>query len=275
MQINGRLQRIDRTVGYTVKEIMTPTDKLRCWTGEEEKRDALIKEAIEKDYTYIPVKKEGSITGLITLSQLRKKSPNRPITAKWLIAADTPILKLIQLFASRDHKKRENFLVLQESQIIGLVSPADLNQISSRGSVYLLVAHFEASLAMLIRHILKYDEKLYATAFPLHRSNYLNRAQKHQKQNSKEDIKLDLLHYVFLDDLIAIAANNGEIRELLQLPDLPTAARELDVISVRNAVSHTANIFIGSRENIDAINDTCERLIKYGGIIQEYLRSNT
>lgn len=261
---NRRLHTVDREVGYSVHEIMTPIDELMRWTGDEEERAKLLR----TDYTYFPVEQNGVITGLIHRDDLERQNPHQSLTAEWLIAADTSILHLLELFAKQEHRGRV-FLVLKSSQIVGLVAPADLNQVQARASVYLLVANFEAALADLIRRELPDEERYKRHILKKH----LKEAQKRQDQNKEDDIDLDILCYLYLDDLTAIVAGEEQLRRLFGLPDDDTAKDKLNFRIVRNPVSHPTSVFIASRNDIAEANDACERLIKFGQKIRAELEA--
>lgn len=253
MAQNG-FSEISRSIGYTVREIMTPENDLTCWDGHEETRKQALTAAGD-DITFLPVRPNGVITGIIRREELESGQAHTPLTSEWLIAADTPILELLRLFAEKPDRV---FLVLQSSQIVGLVAPADLNQIAARASVYLLSSHFEAELATLIRALLPEEEQY--VGYVTSKSN-LGIARKNQKKSRKEDIELDLLHYLNLSDLVDIVVQNSRLRELLDFTSEEAARKELDTRVVRNPVSHSANLLIADRKKLDDVNDACERLI--------------
>ena len=110
--------------GYTVLDIVTPLAQLTCWR-ENEPRDAVVAAAHANNLTFIPVLDENGVCGIISRAELDAGAAALPLTADWLLATDTRVLELIKLFAQQPQRI---FLVLQSSNIVGLVAPADLTR---------------------------------------------------------------------------------------------------------------------------------------------------
>jgi hypothetical protein len=268
---NEHTHALNRETGYTVREIMTAGEDLLFWTEDESQRAEVIHRARLSGITYIPVKRNGIIIGVITCDALEAQQSYEPLTTAWLIAADTPILRLIELFAEKSDRV---FMVLQSSDIVGLVAPSDLNKIPARASVYLLLAHFEAALTGLVRRIVGEDEVAFTPYFTAER---LGKLKKDQQDAKARDIDLPLLHYLYLFDLRTVVSKDERLYRRLGFPTRPdrSAAQEAeDAISfsaIRNPVSHLTNLLISSREDLAAVNDACERLIKYSRMIENTL----
>jgi hypothetical protein len=98
---------LGRHIGHTVLEIMTPVDELYLWADEPDA--VVLEQARAAGITYLPVQRGGQIGGLARRDELRI-AEHLPLTADWLIAADTPILHLIELFARQPERI---FLILQ------------------------------------------------------------------------------------------------------------------------------------------------------------------
>ncbi|MAS36522.1 MAG: hypothetical protein CL610_21135 [Anaerolineaceae bacterium] len=247
------LNPISRDTGYKVVDIATPASQLTCWEAGQG-HDDIVRCAIEDNLTYIPVRNEGRITGIISRKALEAGETPCNLTSDWLIATDTTILEIIELFAEQPDRV---FLVLKASNIVGLVAPADLNKIPARASVYLLIAHFEAELARLIRRILPADEDYQ----PFLTADRWQKLQTEKANAAQKDIELDLLHHMHIYDLALIARQNDQVRELLGFETASKARRALDFQSWRNRVSHPTRPLITSRAELVKLNEACHRLI--------------
>jgi hypothetical protein len=260
-------QMINRQIGYSVREIATPESAFDYWTKNSDEAK-LLERAKKEGYTYFPVKENELITGVMTVESL--KSGERdivPLTHDWLIAADTPILHLLELFAKDDTR---NFFVLSSSEIIGIVSPADLNRIPARASVYLLVAHFETLLTELVRQKIGETEEELSTYLS---EKSIEKARETRNQERKEDLELPIIRYIYLFDLVEIIKKHDELREQLGF-ESNSSVDTMKFNTVRNAVAHLNNLLINSKGDIKKINSDCDRIIKYSEKISRILDSN-
>ena len=255
-------QTVNRQIAYTALEITTPIDNLYFWPDDIIQQNQILQQAKEADITYLPVKQGDQITGLIQRDGLTA-GESIPLTADWLIAADTPILHLIELFA---HKPDRVFLVLQSSQIVGLVAPADLNKVPARASIYLLTAQFEANLAQLVRDTLQENEKILEDL--LSPKNIKKIRDEHTNAKAS-DLGLSLYYYLYLADLMTIAASHKELRKRLGFRSRSHADKELDFADIRNKVSHLTGLLLTSRADLEAINTACSKIIRLSDIINK------
>lgn len=220
----------------------------------------MLQRAKEDAVTYLPVKREGQISGLVRRDEL-SVSEVIPLTADWLIAADTPILHLIELFAETSDRV---YLVLQSSKIIGLVAPADLNKVPARASIYLLTAQFEAELAVLVRSTLQEDETLLEGLLSAENINKLR--DEHTKAKAS-DLGLSLYYYLYLADLMTIVSKHEALRKRLGLRSRSHADTELDFAELRNRVSHLTGLLLTSRDELETINSACSKIIRLSDMI--------
>jgi len=250
----SHLHGTSREIGYKVIDIATPANQLTCWEAGQSRED-ILRCARENNLTYIPVRERNRITGIIARTALEAGEEPCYLTSDWLIATDTTILELIELFA---YQPERVFLVLKASRIVGLVAPADLNKIPARASVYLLIAHFEAELARLIRRVLPADED-----YRPHLSDERwAKLQQEKTQAAKKDIELDLLHHMHIYDLTLIARQCNHVRNLLGYETASQARKALDFQNLRNRVSHPTRPLITSRGELVKLNESCQRLIE-------------
>ncbi len=244
---------MSREIGYNVIAIATPISELTCWEAGQPRAEIIDHAAIH-NLTYIPARTGDRITGMITRKALEAGDSPTSLTADWLVTTDTPILEIIQLFA---HQPEHVFLVLQSSRIVGLVAPADLNKIPARASVYLLVAHFEAELARLIRQVIPNDDD-YRPFFSAER---WARLQTEKANAASQDINLDLLHHMYISDLVLIARKHDGIRDMLGFRNSTQARKALRFKRLRDAVSHPTSPLLTARSELGKLNDNCHQLI--------------
>lgn len=251
----NQYRRLERTIGYSVFEITTPRDDLFFWTDDPIKQNQILQQAKEDDVTYLPVKQGEQIIGLVKRVELAV-GETIPLTADWLIAADTPILHLIELFAEKPDRI---FLVLQSSKIIGLVAPADLNKVPARASIYLLTAQFEDALARLVRAELNENE---TELEKLLSGDRIQTLRDEHAQTQKGDLTLSLFYHLYLADLFTIVAKHQDLRKRLGLRSRNHADCELDFADLRNRVSHLTGLLLTSRDDLQTINDVCSKIIR-------------
>lgn len=247
-------QTLNRSIGYTVREIATPFDQLYCWSADSQETGVL-ERARQDRVTYLPVREGSQIVAIARREELAI-AEILPLTADWLIAADTPILHLIELFAEKSDRL---FLVLQSSKIVGLVAPADLNKVPARASIYLLTAQFEAELAVLVRKTLQEDEQMLERL--LTADNITKIRTEHAKANAS-DIGLSLYYYLYLADLMTIVAKHEGLRKCLGLKSRSHADSQLDFADIRNKVSHLTGMLITSRDDLKILNEACSKIIR-------------
>lgn len=248
-------------IGYTVADIATPIAELSCWEGGQARAE-IAQYAVRHNLTYIPLKEAGRITGIITRDALVNGAEPWHLTSDWLIASDTPILELIQLFAEKSDRV---FLMLQASRVCGLVAPADLNKIPARATVYLLIAQFEAELARLIRTMLPRDEDMQACLS----DDRWQKLMEEKTRAAEKDIEMDLLHYMHIYDLVLIARQNDGVRQLLGFETTSQARKALDFQGLRNRVSHPARPLITARSELAKLAETCRRLVELNQRIEQ------
>lgn len=239
--------------GYTVLDIATPLAQLTCWQRGQA-RAAVVARAAAHNLTYIPVLDEGRVGGIISRAGLAAGGEALPLTVDWLLATDTPLLELIQLFAQQPQRI---FLVLQGSAIAGLVAPADLNKIPARASVYLLVAHFELELARLLRLALNGDGDFR----PFFTAARWQKLQEDRQRQARGDVELELLQMMELGDMVDIARKDERLRGLLGFASNSQCRKAMDLQGIRNRISHPTRPLIEGREDLAGLNDACERLV--------------
>jgi len=136
----------------TVKSIMTPKEEL-ITCSEDVPIDKLREEATQHHFDVIPLSQNGKIDQFYFVH----RNSIMDITRDWLISLDTTIEDLIQLFVDTN---KPAFFVIQKQEIVGIVTPADLNKIPSRMYFYNLVGELEVELVGILRDHFNMKEKL-------------------------------------------------------------------------------------------------------------------
>jgi hypothetical protein len=247
---------VSRKIGYQAAHITTPVESLLCWNKKTDVR-TVVTDARKLDLSYLPVRNNGQFNGVVNVDALERGDNNIiPLTNEWLVSHDTPILHLLSLFAL--HPDRV-FFVLESSEIRGLVTPADLNRVPSRATIYLLLALFESALVDIISREIGNDKSHLQDFLSLER---IQKRQEIQETARRKDIDLPLIHYLELTDLAMIVGKSTLLRGIFGFESRTQAEKQLSFSKIRNAVAHPANMLINSRDDLTEINEKCNRLIQ-------------
>ncbi len=257
--------------GYKASDIATPAHELLCWCEGAAIHDTL-QAALNYKITYVPVRKrtDAPISGVVTVDSLASAEPTvQPLTSDWLIAADTPILHVIELFAENADRV---FFILQSSKIMGLVAPADLNKIPSRATLYLLIAGFEHQLVDLIKHCFPNPDD-YLRHLSAER---LEKLYQEQQNAQSQDVNLSLVDALYLNDLITIVKNEERLYSIFGFTSESSKNQmksELFFTDIRNSVSHPTRLLLTSRSKLTELSDKCQRLMRYTDLMKEARQS--
>ena len=211
---------------FAAELIMTPLSELTYWEVGTAK-DNYLTENGELKYDVIPVFDKGRIIILIT------QRGYQTINQEWFITSDTPIPDLVNLFID---KKKPAFLVVQYNDIIGLVTPADLNKLCSRVYIYSLIGSVELMLTRLIHNVITLPDFNILELLSTERSNeILTLVNKLQSQN----VDIDLVQLLYLSDLLTIVEKTPVLRKKLGFLSRKTTEKELSGINdLRNKTMH-------------------------------------
>jgi hypothetical protein len=211
---------------FTVESLMTPRDELvtREFDGSEEK----LLESLPS-FDIIPVCQGQRIIGV-----LEKGIPSiQPLSDRWLITRDTSIPDLLDLFVEL---KQKAFLVFYRREVIGLVTPADLNKLPARAYVYNLIGELEIGLAGLIRT--KYNESADSLLGLLSNKRQSEMATRHYEL-LEGNADVDLLQSLNLSDLIGIVEKVDVLRKEIGLASRNKAEQQFSGLNdLRNQVMH-------------------------------------
>lgn len=188
---------------FTVESLMTLREDLFTYTlnaQEQIPND-------EQPFDVVPLVQDGTIVGV-----LEKGSKEvQPLSSHWLVTRDTSIPDLLTLFVKT---RRSAFLVYSRQEVIGLVSPADLNKLPARAYFYNLIGELEIGLARLIRQECESSPNLVVQSLTPKRQVEM---EKTKADLAKGNAEVDLLEFLYLAELIGILEKKPELRQRLNL----------------------------------------------------------
>lgn len=234
---------------FTAQDLMTPKDRLSV--QDLDLQDQFAPSAAQP-YDVIPVVKRDRIVGV-----LEKGVPEvQPLSDRWLISRDTGIPDLVNLFATTQQKA---FLVLHKQDVIGLVSPADLNKLPARVFIYNLIGELELGLTQLI-----------ASQFENGRDSLIELLSAGRQEELREirdellsgNADVDLLQYLYLSDLINIIAKQPELRKSLGFSSRKSAENYMNGLNaLRNQTMHFVRPLLQNvPEDIDKLHQHIQRV---------------
>lgn len=180
---------------FTAEDLMTPVKDVE--RAEPGNLDAARTKAIEERYDVLPVFKNEHIIGIFRVDTAEPE----PLTDRWLISRDTPILDLINLFVETEQPA---FLILHRQEVIGLVTPADLNKLPARVYVYNLIGELELKLAALVQTHFRSDQARFRQALSDERWKKIASDYVRLKRGNAD---VDPVQLLYLKDLINIVSS--------------------------------------------------------------------
>lgn len=213
---------------FTVETLMTPREDLLTWERGPDP-SALRAEAKRERFELVPVTEGGRIVGVLHSETTEEES----LTDKWLVSRDTGIPDLLSLFVESE---RPGFLVFHRQEVVGLVTPADLNKLPARVYFYNLIGEVELALAGWIRdHFTGDSDELLLTLSEGRRKEIKERESSLAEGNAN----VDPIQLLDLSDLVNIVAKREELRAGLRFYSRRQTERALnDIVDLRNRTMH-------------------------------------
>jgi len=241
---------------FTVETLMTPRrDLLTAPQGMG--LASLRAEARRRRFDLLPLTRDGRIVGLL---RVRDGEPE-PLNERWLVSRDTAIPDLLSLFVETT---RPGFLVLRRQEVVGLVTPADLNKLPTRVFLYNLIGEVELALAAQIREHFDGDAGQMLNLLSPKRRREIKEPLAHLAEGNVDIEPMQLLR---LSDLINIMAKREELRAELGFSSRRAAEMALGGLNdLRNRTMHPV------RPLLERIPEDMERLQKYGRYAGEVLQ---
>jgi len=225
---------------FTVYNIMTPRDQWNTinMTGNDEISEL---QNVNLEFDVTPVVRNNEINTFI-----EKDYPNQEqgISTEWLISSDTTIPNLLNIFIVTNKKA---LFVLQNQDIKGLVSPADLNKMESRVYVYLLIGQLEIALSEFITKKGKFSREEILSSLSADRQvEIINKEQELLDSNFDPNI----IELVYLSDLFTIIQKNEQLFNLLNFQSRKQTKKAMSGINdLRNDTMHLNNPLISKKDD--------------------------
>ena len=207
---------------------MTPRHDL--FTGEQGADLARMRaEAKRRRFDLVPITRDGRIVGLLRV----EGGEPEPLTDRWLVSRDTPIPDLLGLFVESG---LPGFLVFWRQDVIGLVTPADLNKLPARIFLYHLIGEVELALALRIRSQFADDPSQILHMLSEKRRKSL---EEYLTVLAEGNVDIDPVQLLRLSDVINIAAKHETLRAELGFPSRRATEKALGGLNdLRNRTMH-------------------------------------
>ena len=241
---------------FTVETIMTPRRDLL--TGEQGTDLAAVRaEARRRQFDLLPLTQDGRIVEVLQVEDGERE----PLTDRWLVSRDTAIPDLLQILLESG---RPGFLVFQRQDVVGLVTPADLNKLPVRVYLYFLIGEVELALTLQIRS--------HFAAAPEQALQMLSAKRRRELEEqiaglTEQNIGVDPVQLLRLSDVINIAAKHEPLRSQLGFSSRRAVENALGGLNdLRNRTMHPV------RPLLSQVPEDMERLQRYGQQAGEILR---
>ena len=230
----------------TVRLIMTSKDRLvKC---KDDEPIALLVDRLEK-YDLLPVfdkeiKYYVSKTEVEALPEGTRSAKVRDIkkliSESNSISEDEPISQYLLL-------REKPIFVTKQNEVVGIVTPADLNKTPSKMVFYILLSFFERLLINLIKNLNSTDNEIEGIiGFPRWWD-----AKGRYELADRRNLELSLIECLNTSDLINIACKRPKIRKMLNYCNESEAHESLNpLVDLRNKVMHTGYLIIQNEEQL-------------------------
>jgi len=232
---------------FTAETLMTPRSEWMHYnlaTVEHQARDA------HHSFDVVPVEDAGRVVGVI----LQSSREYRPLNEEWLISQDTSIPHLLDLFVRMG---QQAYLVVHQQQIVGIVTPADLNKLPARVYVYHVIGGLEMALAERIREMYRNnpDEVLQLLG------NRAPHVRDSQGETTTGNVEVDDVYYLDLSDLVTVLQKSDALRVKLGYTSRKAAEKALGgIVDLRHRVMHTVRPLILKQRGDEGLEQLQERL---------------
>lgn len=235
-----------------VEDIMTRRADLLCLRSEKQRKEVLRK-AKDGHYDIVPVEKDGEIKEVLHVDDEKRA----PIDRSWLVSGDTIIPDLVEIFSSPG---RPALLVLKGQDIVGLVTPADLNRIPARVFFYHLVAEFEWRLTDLVRNHPEADSKdaILAAFSSGRKKKILDRLSDRRKHN----MDVGLLEVLYLWELIEFFSQRDDLCGYVGYDSADSFYADFESIGhrLRNPTMHSVGPLLRNTDDLKRIREYVQRI---------------
>jgi hypothetical protein len=213
----------------TARHIMTPrADWLAFEPGMQ--REDIIRAAQHNHYDLIPVRDaEQRVSGFLLAPDYREI----PLQLDWCCTHDTPLETLLDYFVRSGHS---GCFLLCESEVIGLVTPADFNKAIARSAIYIRLAELEILLVQyLSRQGFTTPEKILPSLSEKRREELNDLLAERRAKNSD----VNLVELLNLSDLLNVIKKHKCLYRLLEYESGRQFGKAVSgLVDLRHCVAH-------------------------------------
>ena len=224
------------------------TSKDRFVTCEDDEPITLLVDKLEK-YDLLPVSSK-EIQYFVSKTRVERlleqnrsvkaREVKQPISENHPIAEDEPIYKYLLL-------RKEPVFVTKQNEVVGIVTPADLNKTPSKMLFYILISSFERLLIKSIKNLDLTNKEIEGCIGFTRWWQALGRYE----QARRENFQLSPIECLNTRDLIDLACKKPSIRKLLNYQSASEARKSLkSLVHLRNKVMHAGYFIIQNKKQL-------------------------
>jgi len=231
---------------------MTPREKIISFPVETS-LNLLYDAAREHHFDIIPL----SLNGTIDYFYYIQNNSIYPMTKEWLLSHDTPILVLILLFVQ---SQKPAYFVFHKQEIVGIVTPAELNKIQAKVFFYHLIGNLEMVLVDYFRRSYGIDEN---EILKLLKKKRLEEIQKRYFELKSGNAEVDLIRVLNFSDLCKMIIHDETLRKKFSFNSQKETKKILcDIVLFRNDVMHPVRYLIQKvPEDISKLEKRIQKII--------------
>jgi len=207
------------------------------------------------NYEIMPIKEQDRVIGYVERGTLMRTkqiySAMRQIKLDGVISADTSAHEMIKLF-----RRSKFFFVNRVSDLVGLVTYADIDKIPVRLWLYVLISRFEILLHQLIGEF--YDGSSWMNVLAPSRRSKIAKLFDEKRRN---DVDISLQDCLNLGDMISLLECDNKLRLYVGYASRNLCRKEISGLdALRNSVMHPSNSLISSYDGVKVLDERIERL---------------
>jgi hypothetical protein len=164
-----------------------------------------------------------------------------PLTNRWLVSHDIGIPDLLALFVD---SRSPGFFAFHRQDVIGLVTPADLNRLPSRVTFYHLIGALEMALGAWLRGRFRGRPRDLLLLLDRWRRE---RLAEQQQRLVEGNVDIEIVEQFYLSDLIDVVRRHEGLRQELGFPSRSAARRATSGLNdLRNRTMHVVRPLVES-----------------------------
>lgn len=239
---------------FNVETIMTPRHNNGWLVWQEDKSPQDQWDVAEQSgVDMLPVLDRDKIIGV---RERVNKDQIIPFADDWLISRQISIRELVEMFAI---SKRAWLFVSDTKDVIGIVTPADLNKLPARTYFYSLLAELEMLIAQQVRNHFGQNHQAILTLL-----NNPKELEDVEIKMRDSDMKIDIVHFLDLSDLVEIIKKEDAIRkDWNELGSRKMVEKKLGgLVALRHDVMHPVRFILDDYKGVGTLNERVKRTIE-------------